>query len=108
MIEFIGEKKAKEKVPKQPEKARTTGSRSRRNVTVVPVKTYNADDVKRIRAGVKMSQSLFADYLGVSVKTVEAWEAGTNTPSGAASRLLMMMEMDDTLTQRYPFVVKLS
>ena len=38
-----------------------------------------------------MSQKAFAGYLGVSPKTVEAWEAGTNQPSGAASRLLSMM-----------------
>ena len=32
-------------------------------------------------------------YMGVSAKTVEAWEAGTNRPSGTASRILSMMEM---------------
>ena len=40
----------------------------------------------------------------VSDKTVEAWEAGTNHPSGAASRILSMMEMDKELVTRFPFV----
>ena len=34
----------------------------------------------------------------------EAWEAGTNTPSGAASRILNMMELDAQLTKTFPFV----
>ena len=51
-----------------------------------------------------MSQKVFAGYLGVSGKTVEAWEAGTNHPSGAASRILNMMEIDNNLVQRFPFV----
>lgn len=76
----------------------------RRTVTVIPVKEYQAEQIKTIRRSVKMSQKSFASYLGVSEKTVEAWEAGTNHPSGAASRILNMMEMDDNLTERYPFV----
>ena len=51
-----------------------------------------------------MSQKSFASYLGVSEKTVEAWEAGINHPSGAASRILSMMEMDSDFTEKYPFV----
>ncbi len=76
----------------------------RRMVTVVPVKQYEAEEVKKIRNSTGMSQKVFASYMGVSDKTVEAWEAGINKPSGAASRLLTMMEMDENLTQEFPFV----
>ncbi len=76
----------------------------RRTVSVVPVKEYNSKEVKKIRNSVGFSQRLFARYLGVSEKTVEAWEAGINKPSGAASRILSMMEMDDNLTAKFPFV----
>ena len=55
-----------------------------------------------------MSQKAFAGYMGVSDKTVEAWEAGTNRPSGAASRILNMMEMDEHLTEQFPFVITAS
>lgn len=79
----------------------------RRMVTVVPVKEYGADEVKKIRKSTGMSQKTFASYLGVSDKTVEAWEAGTNHPSGAASRLLNMMEIDENLTNEFPFVTAL-
>ena len=51
-----------------------------------------------------MSQKTFASYMGVSDKTVEAWEAGTNHPSGTASRILSMMEMDKDLVIKFPFV----
>ena len=76
----------------------------RRTVTIVPVKKYEAEEIKEIRKSVNMSQKSFASYMGVSEKTVEAWEAGTNHPSGTASRLLNMMEMDRGLTDKYPFV----
>lgn len=80
----------------------------RRIVTIVPVKEYHADEIKKIRSSTGMSQKLFAGYLGVSQKTVEAWEAGINRPSGCASRLLSMMEMDHQLTSDFPFVISKS
>lgn len=76
----------------------------RHKVSVEPVKIYNAEEVKQIRNSTGMSQRTFACYLGVSGKTVEAWEAGVNHPSGAASRILSMIEMDQDLINRYPFV----
>ena len=76
----------------------------RRKVTVEPVRVFEADEVKKIRNSTGMSQKIFASYMGVSDKTVEAWEAGTNHPSGAASRLLSMMEMDNELIRKFPFV----
>ena len=76
----------------------------RHKVTIDPVKVYDAEEVKKIRKSTGMTQKSFASYMDVSDKTVEAWEAGTNHPSGAASRLLSMMEMDKDLIVRFPFV----
>jgi putative transcriptional regulator len=76
----------------------------RHKVAVEPVKVFEADEVKKIRHSTGMSQKIFASYLGVSDKTVEAWEAGTNHPSGAASRLLSMIEKDKELIIKFPFV----
>ena len=76
----------------------------RQALTIEPVKVYEAEEVKRIRNATGMSQKIFASYMGVSDKTVEAWEAGTNHPSGAASRILRMMEMDKNLVTKFPFV----
>lgn len=40
------------------------------------------------RAGTGLSQSSFAELLGVSVRTLQDWEAGRREPSGAAQTLL--------------------
>lgn len=48
----------------------------RRTVTIIPVKRYDANQVKDIRKSVHMSQSSFAAYLGVSEKnnrSVGSW-----------------------------------
>ena len=76
----------------------------RQKVVIEPVKIYEADEVKKIRTSTGMSQRTFASYMGVSDKTVEAWEAGTNHPSGAASRLLSMIEKDRDIIIKFPFV----
>lgn len=76
----------------------------KRTVTVIPVKLYSADEIKKIRKKTGMSQQLFAEYMGVSDKTVEAWESGRNYPSGSSSRILSMMEQNNDLTKEYPFV----
>ena len=77
---------------------------NRRVVTIIPVKEYSAKEVQDIRKSIGLSQKLFASYIGVSLKTVEAWEAGRNRPSGAASRILHMMEINPKLTVEFPFV----
>lgn len=76
----------------------------KRVVSVIPVKVYNAEEIQKIRKKTGLSQKLFASYMGVSLKTVEAWEAGTNHPSGTASRILSMMEMDAELINNFPFI----
>ncbi|MDR0854595.1 MAG: helix-turn-helix domain-containing protein [Clostridiales Family XIII bacterium] len=55
---------------------------------ISPVKNYSAADIRRIRENARMSQAAFAFALGVSKKTIEAWEAGTNHPRGSSGRLL--------------------
>jgi len=53
-----------------------------------PVPEYTPEEIKRIRAKSNMTQAGFANYLGVTVKAVEAWECGRNKPNGAARRLM--------------------
>ena len=40
------------------------------------------------RKAVGLSQAKFAELLGVSVRTLQDWEQGRRSPSGAASTLL--------------------
>jgi putative transcriptional regulator len=47
-----------------------------------------ADEVRAIRAGLKMTQSEFAEALGSDLRTVQRWEAGDRRPRGTAVKLL--------------------
>lgn len=67
--------------------------RTIRSIEIEPVGVYSSVQVKNIREKIGLTQKLFAKYLGVSTKTVEAWEAGRNKPSGPSNRLLWLMDM---------------
>ena len=77
-----------------------------RKVTVAPLPAYSSHEVKAIRAEQNMTQKLFAEALGVSAKTVQSWEAGTNSPSGAASRILAILQQDSALFEKYSIVAR--
>ena len=46
--------------------------------------------VSEIRERTGLSQSRFAELLGVSVRTLQDWEQGRRAPSGAARTLLQI------------------
>ena len=50
--------------------------------------TYTPKLVKETRNILRVSQLLFARFLGVSPKTVRAWEQGVNTPHPMACRFM--------------------
>ncbi|WP_321029212.1 MULTISPECIES: helix-turn-helix domain-containing protein [Burkholderia cepacia complex] len=56
------------------------------------------------RAKVGMSQSEFADLLGVSVRTYQQWERGSLRPTGAAKTLLRVAIKYPTALSRIPTV----
>ena len=59
--------------------------------SIDPVEEYDRNQIRNIRMKANMSQSVFADFLGVSVKTVEAWERGRTHPTGPACRLISLV-----------------
>lgn len=61
-------------------------------IIVTEIRPMGAKEVRALRLYLQLSVSLFASLLGVSVKTVEAWEKGTNVPSGPALRLMRMAQ----------------
>ena len=63
-----------------------------------PPQSYAADDVRRIRARLNLSQAGFARLLQVSSKTVQSWEQGTRRPQQSSARLLQFIENPDLLT----------
>ena len=74
-------------------------------LTVIPVDTFTPMEIRNIRNSTGMTQVLFAKYMGVSVKTVEAWEAGRNHPEGTACRLLTLTRMDPMFQRKSGIVV---
>ena len=62
---------------------------------ISPVKEYSDKEIRNIRMKAGMTQSVFASYMGVSKKTVEAWECGRTHPTGPAFRLLDILAAED-------------
>ena len=52
----------------------------------------NVPSVASIRENTGLSQSRFAELLGVSVRTLQDWEQGRRAPSGAARTLLLIAD----------------
>ena len=50
--------------------------------------------VSAIRERTGLSQAIFARLLGVSVRTLQEWEQGRRTPTGAAKTLLQLAARD--------------
>jgi putative transcriptional regulator len=55
-------------------------------------RVVNVPDVASIRAKTGLSQSRFAELLGVSTRTLQDWEQGRRAPSGAARTLLLVAD----------------
>ena len=75
-------------------------------LTIIPTDTFTPQEIKEIRSNTGLTQVLFAKYMGVSVKTVESWEAGRNHPEGAACRLLSITRNDPSFPQKSGIVAR--
>ena len=69
---------------------KVNGTLTKRNKYLFPaeLEEMSKDDIRKLRRRLHLSSQVFADVLGVSAKTVQAWESGANTPSGPALRLM--------------------
>ena len=63
---------------------------------IAPVTEYKPTEIRAIRMNAGMTQNIFANYMGVSKKTVEAWEAGRTHPTGTAFRLMSILSNNKT------------
>ena len=73
-------------------------------VRIASLPRFHGQQIKVLREKRNMTQQLFASALGVSKKTVEAWEAGRNVPEGPAQRMFELMEKDEKLLEKYAIV----
>jgi putative transcriptional regulator len=70
------------------------GKLTMKSVEIPDPPRFDAKAVHKLRDRLGLSQGLFAKLLGVSRKLIEAWEAGTRTPSRMACRLLDAIARD--------------
>ena len=79
-------------------KARTERiSLDARKAQVAPPPRYTADNIRKIRRGLGVSQPIFAGMLNVSGSTVRAWEQGVREPGGPTLRLLEIAEKNPSV-----------
>ena len=57
-------------------------------------------NIKEMRLSLGMTQRTFAEMLGVSRRTVEAWESGKSTPTPTAKKLMYLIQEDHSLVQK--------
>ena len=62
--------------------------------TAARITEFADPEVKAIRTKTGLSQSRFANLLGVSKRTLENWEQGRRHPTGPARALLKIVDAD--------------
>lgn len=68
-----------------------------KSLNIKELPSYTSIEIKTIRQHAYLTQSSLADLLGVSKKTIEAWESGKNKPNGSSLRLLQLLSQDSDL-----------
>lgn len=79
----------------------------KRKVTIAPLPEYCGENVKSIRNKLNLSQIIFAEALGVSIKTVEAWETGRNKPNGSAQRILQLLDIEENFLENHQIIANI-
>ena len=74
-----------------------TGKADVKTYMILPIKEYSGKEIRDIRKKAGMTQSVFASYMGVSIKTVEAWDGGRTHPTGPVFRLLDILSESDEM-----------
>jgi putative transcriptional regulator len=87
------------------EKGKDVKGVTSRKISIAPLPHYKANKIKKIRNMLGLSQSTFAYVMGVSKKTVEAWESGRNEPQGPAQRMLMLLEKDNNFLEKHELIM---
>ena len=55
-------------------------------------KPVNAEEVKKVRKSLGLTQDRFAVIVGEGLAAVQSWEQGVRRPNGSASKLIRMLE----------------
>ena len=74
-----------------------TGKAKVKTYMILPVKEYDGKKIREVRSKAGMTQSVFASYMGVSIKTVEAWVGGRTHLTGPVFRLLDILSAGEEM-----------
>jgi putative transcriptional regulator len=72
---------------------------------VIDIPVFTPQEIRDVRIAADMSQKTFAACVGVSVKSVEAWEGGRSRPDGAARRVLGLMKSNPKFAEEMGLLV---
>ena len=61
---------------------------------------FQPNDIAALRLREGLTQAQFADMLGTSLGTVRKWESGERSPSGAAARLVELLEANPKIVTK--------
>lgn len=82
----------------KPSKTRT------KTVEIKELANFTAEDIKTLRLQMQLTQKSFAALMGVSIKSLESWERGTNHPSGSASHLLEILRNEPQVAEQQEII----
>ena len=71
-----------------------------KSATIIRKRNLPEINVAETRKNLQMSQKTFASVLGVSTRTVEAWESGKSNPSPTAKNLIFLINQDHSLVSK--------
>jgi putative transcriptional regulator len=61
-------------------------------ICLAPVQPLMPEEIRHIREKFNVSQAVFASVLNISTSTVQKWEIGQKKPTGAALKLLHIVQ----------------
>ena len=67
---------------------------------VIHERTLPDVDAADVRKSLSLTQRAFAAILGVSCRTVEAWESGRSNPTPTARKLMYLIQEDHSLVRK--------
>lgn len=71
----------------------------------LPVKVeFNANTIRSLRHQIGITQAGLANLVGVSKRTVEAWESDRSEPNKSARKLLTLLMQDNSLADKLQYI----
>lgn len=96
-LKSMTEREVLESAKSDPDAQPPTASQLRRFKKVEAVKEI---DVKKIRNRLHLSQEQFAEYFGVSIRTIQEWEQHRRKPTATARNFLTVIAREPEAVQR--------